>query len=76
MRNNRYRNQMASTIRGHSEMALKDEQVLWAAKEVVVKLIKKGRVSPSAFPDTFREIYRTIYETVHGKSEDSEPTDQ
>jgi hypothetical protein len=67
---------MASTIRGHSEMALKDEQVLWAAKEVVVKLIKKGRVTPSAFPDTFREIYRTIYETVHGKSEDPEPTDQ
>ncbi|MHC4676987.1 MAG: hypothetical protein ACYTBZ_31270 [Planctomycetota bacterium] len=57
-------------------MALKDEQVLWAAKEVVVKLIKKGRVTPSAFPDTFREIYRTIYETVHGKSEDPEPTDQ
>ena len=67
---------MASNIKGNSEMALKDEQILNAAKEVVVKLIKTGRVSPSSFPDTFREIYRTIYETVHGKSEDSEPTDQ
>jgi len=67
---------MASNIKGNSEMASKDEQILHTAKEVVVKLIKTGRVSPSTFPATFREIYRTIYETVHGKSEDSDSTEQ
>ena len=52
-------------------MASKDEQVLCAAKEMVAKLIKLGKVSPTTFPDTFREIYRTIYKTAQGKSEDS-----
>lgn len=37
-----------------------DEQILRAAKEIVVKFIEVGRVSPSSFPDSFREIYQTV----------------
>ena len=47
-------------------MASVDEQILRAAKEIAVKFIEMGRLSPNAFPDFFREIYRTIEETVKG----------
>jgi hypothetical protein len=45
-------------------MASIDEQILRAAKEVVVKFIEAGRVSPAGFPETFQTIYRTIDQTV------------
>jgi hypothetical protein len=45
-------------------MASKDEQILRAAKEIVVKFIEVGRVSPTGFNETFTNIYRTIQETV------------
>ena len=45
-------------------MSLKDEQILRTAKEVVVKYIEIGRLSPQNFPESFREIYTAIDETV------------
>ncbi|AOY60282.1 MULTISPECIES: hypothetical protein [Desulfococcus] len=42
-----------------------DEQVLRAAKEIVVKFIETGRVSPTAFPEVFNAVYTTIFEAVH-----------
>ncbi|MGD8367384.1 MAG: hypothetical protein PVG78_07080 [Desulfobacterales bacterium] len=45
-------------------MASVDEQILRAAKEIAVKFIEMGRLSPNAFPDFFREIYKTIEQTV------------
>lgn len=45
-------------------MASIDEQILRAAKEVVVKFIEAGRLSPAGFPETFQTIYRTIDQTV------------
>ena len=45
-------------------MASIDEQILRAAKEVAVKFIEAGRVSPAGFPETFRTIYHTIDQTV------------
>ena len=47
-------------------MASIDEQILRAAKEIAVKFIEMGRLSPNAFPDTFREIYQAVEETVKG----------
>ena len=41
-----------------------DEQILRAAKEIVVKFIETGRVSPTGFPEAFRSIYRAVDETV------------
>ncbi|MBU0990927.1 MAG: conjugal transfer protein TraB [Proteobacteria bacterium] len=46
-----------------------DEQILRAAKEIVVKFIEVGRVSPNSFHDAFREIYETVHNAVKG-SED------
>lgn len=45
-------------------MASIDEQILRAAKEIVVKFIEAGRVSPTGFPETFQTVYRTIDQTV------------
>ena len=54
-------------------MASVDEQILRAAKEIAVKFLEMGRLSPNAFPDFFREIYQTIEETVKGKPAAEEP---
>ncbi len=45
-------------------MASIDENILKAAKEIVVKFIECGRLSPSGFPEAFQSIYRTVEETV------------
>lgn len=37
-----------------------DEQILRAAKEIVVKYIETGRISPNAFPDNFMTIYQAV----------------
>ena len=42
------------------------EQVLRAAKEIVVKFIEGGRVSPAGFSEIFKDIYSTVEETVKG----------
>lgn len=41
-----------------------DEQILRATKEIVVKFIETGRISPTGFPETFKAIYRAVDETV------------
>ncbi len=47
-------------------MASMDEQILRATKEIVVKFIEAGRVSPAGFSETFRSVYQTIEETAMG----------
>jgi predicted transcriptional regulator len=41
-----------------------DEQILRATKEIVVKFIETGRISPTGFPEAFKAIYRAVDETV------------
>ena len=53
-------------------MASIDEQILRAAKEIVVKFIEAGRVSPTGFKETFNNVYRTIEETVNDSTGESE----
>ncbi len=55
-------------------MASVDEQILRTAKEIVVKFIETGRVSPTGFPEAFQSIYRTIAETV--KPQPPPPSDE
>jgi hypothetical protein len=50
-------------------MASIDEQILRAAKEIVVKFIETGRLSPTGFHEMFRDIYHTLEETVKGAPE-------
>ena len=54
-------------------MASMDEHVLKAAKEIVVKFIECGRLSPSGFSETFQSIYRTVDETVKAAQRPQEP---
>ena len=41
-----------------------DEHILKTTKEIVVKFIETGRISPSGFSESFKSIYHTIDETV------------
>ena len=41
-----------------------DEQILRASKEIVVKFIEMGRLSPSNVHESFKDIYTTVNETV------------
>ena len=41
-----------------------DEQILRATKEIVVKFIEAGRVSPSSFHETFENIFDTVERTT------------
>lgn len=41
-----------------------EEQVLRTSKEIAVKFIETGRVSPTSFPDTFKLIYESVYDTA------------
>jgi predicted transcriptional regulator len=52
-----------------------DEQILRATKEIVVKFIETGRISPTGFPEAFKTIYRAVDETVR-LAADSETTDE
>ena len=57
-------------------MASMDEQILKVTKEVVVKFIEAGRVSPAGFNDTFKNVYNTVKETVQGSDEALEPEEE
>jgi len=50
-------------------MASMDEQILKVTKEVVVKFIEAGRISPAGFNDTFKNVYNTVKEAVQGSDE-------
>ena len=47
-------------------MATIDEQILRTTKEIVVKFIESGRISPSSFHETFKDIYPTVERTAKG----------
>ena len=41
-----------------------DDAILKVAKEVVIKFIEVGRLSPPNFDETFRSIYKSVHDTV------------
>lgn len=45
-------------------MASMEEQILRTTKEVVVKFIEVGRISPTGFDEFFKSVYRTVAEAV------------
>ncbi len=49
-------------------MASIDEHIIRAAKEITVKFIEVGRISPSSFGENFKSIYNSIHDAV--KKED------
>ena len=53
-----------------------DEQILRASKEIIVKFIETGRISPTGFPDAFKIVYDAVRETVSNADQpvvDKEP---
>jgi hypothetical protein len=43
-----------------------EEQILRATKEIVVKFIEAGRISPTTFHENFKNVYTTVEETITG----------
>jgi len=41
-----------------------DESILKVTKEVVVKFIEVGRLTPANFDETFQNIYKTVHDAV------------
>ena len=44
-----------------------DETILKIAKEITVKFIEVGRITPTTFASSFSSIYNAIDQTVRGK---------
>ena len=60
-------------------MASTNEMILRTSKEIVVKFIEVGRVSPTSFGDVFKTIYtnvKSIVEEAEEKKEAVEETKQ
>jgi hypothetical protein len=53
-------------------MANIDEQILRATKEIVVKFIEAGRISPNGFHETFQSIYQTVEKTTKDAIKESQ----
>jgi hypothetical protein len=47
-----------------SRMNADDEKILKVAKEVLVKFIEMGTVSPTNFDEKFRSVYWTVKDTI------------
>jgi len=52
-----------------------DELILRATKEVMVKFIEMGRISPAGFTEHFKNIYQTIETTVKKQEEVTSPAE-
>ncbi len=52
----------------HQGKPVTDDAILKVAKEVVIKFIEVGRLSPGNFGETFQSIYRSVHDTVRSKN--------
>lgn len=43
-----------------------DELIMKITKEVVIKFIEVGRLSPIKFDETFQDVHRTVSEVARG----------
>ncbi|MCJ7773370.1 MAG: conjugal transfer protein TraB [Desulfobacterales bacterium] len=57
-------------------MASINEQILRTTKEIIVKFIECGRISPAGFHETFRSVYTTVEETIKGSGKTEEQEDK
>ena len=49
-----------------TDKAVTEEAILKVAKEVAIKFIEVGRLTPGNFNETFKELYAGIKATVRG----------
>lgn len=50
-----------------SHQSVSDEAILKMSKEIVVKFIEMGKITPAGFDLNFKSIYSTIDKTVRHK---------
>lgn len=50
-----------------TQSAVSDETILKISKEIAVKFIEVGRITPASFNEQFNEIYNSIATTVGKK---------
>jgi hypothetical protein len=51
------------------------KQALQVTKEIVVKFIEIGRISPGNFPEFFSSIYNEVLETISTSPSGAHPSD-
>ncbi|MBW1635945.1 MAG: hypothetical protein JRC87_06235 [Deltaproteobacteria bacterium] len=51
----------------NSSTTVSNETILKISKEITVKFIEVGRITPATFPSTFATIYSAIEKTVRNK---------
>ena len=49
------------------QQEISDEAIFKVAKEIVVKFIEVGRLTPATFEDSFDRVYKAIERTVRSK---------
>jgi hypothetical protein len=49
---------------GPAPVPAREELVLKVAKEIVVKFIEVGRLTPTTFPDTFKMVIDTVRQSL------------
>ena len=49
-----------------------DELIMKITKEVVIKFIEVGRLSPTKFEETFQDVHRTVSDVAKGSPRDKE----
>ena len=52
-----------------------DEMILKTVKEIVVKFIEMGNISPTSFHDHFKNIYATVERSVKEDNKQSSGAD-
>jgi len=50
-----------------AEKPVSEEAILKVAKEVAIKFIEVGRLTPGNFNETFRDLYAGIKTTIRGQ---------
>jgi len=49
------------------QQPVSDEAIFKVTKEIVVKFIEVGRLTPTSFEETFDRVYKAIERTVRSK---------
>ena len=55
---------MARDKAAHAPLTSREELLLKVSKEIVVKFIEVGRVSPASFADTFNLVIGTVRQSL------------
>lgn len=56
-------NKTAEPVAGRAR--IHEDSILKVSKEVTIKFIEMGRITPATFAETFKTIHSTIKETVN-----------